>query len=275
VRLRDKSTESTIEEVSVLSYVDSHLHLADPGYEGQVEQVIEDAHRNNVALLLSNATDYETSIKTIALAKRYSTRVLAAIGVHPSTATNSTEYHLDKFQQLIHENSDTVKAIGEVGLDGKYTQDPALKSRQAEVFRFFLALAERERLPVVVHSRLAVDEVLEELSRFDLPKVLLHWYDGPTERLKVMKERGYLVSIGPAIFYSHRISEIAGNASLDNILTETDGPVKFRGIFEGKPTHPSFVVDVVRRLAKIKSLTTNEVREAVWRNFQELIPSVS
>ncbi len=255
-----------------MNYVDAHLHLADPGYEGRIEQVIEDADKNKITYLLSNAMDYETSTQTIGLAKRYPEKVLAAIGVHPWTVTNSTDCQLDKFEQLIVENPDTVRAVGEIGLDGKYTQDEGLKARQKEAFRFFVALAERRKLPVIVHSRQAVDEVLEELAEFDLPKVLLHWYDGPSERLKLIEERGYRISIGPAVFYSRRISEIAEKAGLDLILTETDGPVNYRGIFEGRPTQPSFVVDVVKRLAEIKTVTIDAVREAIWRNFHELIP---
>ncbi len=250
------------------------MHLADSAYVGRIEQAIADAGQNNVAYLLSNAMDYDTSTQTIALAKLYPAKVLAAIGVHPWTATSSTDYHLDRFEQLIQENLDTVKAIGEIGLDGKYTQNEALKSRQKDVFRFFLTLAEKRQLPVMVHSRQAVDETLEVLSEFDLPKVLLHWYDGPSDKLKLIEERGYLISIGPAVLYSRRINEIAQNAALDMILTETDAPVKYRGPFEDRLTQPSFVVEVVRRLAEIKAISTEAMREGVWRNFLELLPSV-
>jgi TatD DNase family protein len=164
-----------------------------------------------------------------------------------------------------------VKAIGEIGLDGKYTQDEEKRNRQKEVFQFFLRMAEKRRLPVVVHSRLAVDEVLDELSRFNLPRVLLHWYDGPIEKLKLIKDRGYLISIGPSLLYSKRITEIARNSDLSMVLSETDGPVSYRGPFEGKMTQPSFVIDVVHKLAEIRSEETQRVRDAVWNNFQRLI----
>jgi TatD DNase family protein len=119
---------------------------------------------------------------------------------------------------------------------------------------------------------LAVDEVLGALQEFHLPKVLLHWYDGPLDKLELIRERGYLVSIGPAVFYSRAINEVAANAPLDRILSETDGPVKYHGVFEGRPTQPSFVVEVVQKVAEIKGLHIDAVREAVWSNFQELIP---
>jgi TatD DNase family protein len=256
---------------AALSYADAHLHLADPGYAGRTEQAIDDATKNKVMRLLSNSVDYKTSTQTITLAKQYSPTVLGAIGVHPSTVMCTKDQRLDEFQRLIEENEEYVAAIGEVGLDGKYTQDEQVRKRQLEVFRFFLGLAERRGLPVVVHSRLAVDEVLETLQDFHLPKVLLHWYDGPLDKLEVMRERRYLISIGPAAFYSRAIGEVASNAALDMILSETDGPVKYHGPFEGRPTQPSFVVEVVRKIAQIKGLQTDDVREAVWSNFRKLI----
>ena len=252
-----------------MSYVDAHLHLADPLLKGHVEEAIEDARKNDISCLLSNATDYKTSIETIALAKQYSPRIYAAIGVHPWTASNTTSYELHKFGKLIDENKECVKAIGEIGLDGKYTEDEAAKTRQREVFRFFLKLAQLKKLPVVIHSRQAVDEVLGTLSEFDLPKVLLHWYDGPVEALQSIHSLGYLVSFGPALLYSRRIGRIATNTDLSMILTETDAPVKYPGPFEGKKTQPSFVIEVARKLAEIKTISIEGIRNSVWTNFHE------
>jgi Tat protein secretion system quality control protein TatD with DNase activity len=70
-----------------LSFVDAHIHLADPGYAGKVEELVENANRHNVSCMLSNATDYETSLATISLTKHYPGKVLAAVGVHPSAPT--------------------------------------------------------------------------------------------------------------------------------------------------------------------------------------------
>ncbi len=266
--------EHTIGRIS-LSYVDAHLHLADHEYAGRIEEIIRDATTNNVAHLLSNAVDYNTSLQTITLAKNYPGKVLAAVGVHPSTATKAVDCQIDKFEQLIENNGKHVKAVGEIGLDGKYTQDEALKARQKEVFRFFLGLAERKKLPVVVHSRLAVDEVLETLSDFLLQRVLLHWYDGPIEKLKVIQDHGWLISFGPALLYSRRLSEIAREADLGIILSETDGPVSYYGPFKGRHTQPSFVADVVRKLAEIKSVSADVARETIYRNFLICIRNTS
>jgi TatD DNase family protein len=245
--------------------------LADPGYAGKIEAIIEDAARSKVTRLLSNGVDYGSSVQTISVAKQYGGTVFAAVGVHPWAVVNKPELDLNRFERLLNENKDHVKAIGEIGLDGKYTQDEEKRNRQRQTFQFFLRMAEERRLPVVVHSRLAADEVLNELTQFDLPRVLLHWYDGPVETLESIKDRGYLISIGPSLLYSKRITEIAQKADPSMILSETDGPVTYRGPFEGKMTQPSFVIDVIRKLAEIKSEEVETIRDVVWSNFQKLL----
>jgi TatD DNase family protein len=254
-----------------LSYVDAHIHITDPSYRGKVEAILEDATQNGIAYLLSNAVDYDTSLQTISLAKQHEHKVLAAVGLHPWTVVNKGTSDQSKFESLLDEHGQYVSAIGEIGLDGKYTQDEEKTRLQKEAFRFFLNLAEKRRLPVVIHSRLALNDVLEELPQFNLPRILLHWYDGPTEKLKLIQDRGYLISIGPSLLYSKRLAEIARAADLEMILTETDGPVSYHGPFEGKITQPSFVIDVVKKITEMKSLNMETVREAIRSNFQRLI----
>jgi len=254
-----------------LSYVDAHLHLADPGYSGKVDSVIEDAEKHEISCLLSNAVDYSSSLETVTLAKHHEGRVFAAVGVHPWTVTHAKDYELEKFEQLLTENAGHVKAIGEIGLDGKYTQDQERKREQRKIFEFFLKLAETKRLPAIVHSRMALDEVLEILPSYNIPRVLLHWYSGPSEKLNLIQDRHYLISIGPSVFYSGRIIKIARAADLNLILSETDGPVSHHGPFEGQVTLPSFVVEVTRRLSELKALDLDAVRDAIWLNFHRLI----
>jgi TatD DNase family protein len=189
--------------------------------------------------------------------------------VHPSAPTKTETFQLDKFAALLDKNADWVKAIGEIGLDGKYTQDERIKNRQQEIFRFFLSQAEERKLPAVVHSRQAVADTLDTLAEFKVPKILFHWYDGPIENLPLFKERGYWISIGPAVLYSRRIGEIARAADLSIILSETDGPVRYRGLFGNELTQPSFVVAVAQKIAEIKGSNLELVRDQILSNFHK------
>ena len=254
-----------------MSYVDAHVHLADPGYAGRLEEVLENATKNNVSQLLSNAVDYDSSKQTIAITKQFPEQVLPAVGVHPFTVTQQTNLRLDDFPRLIDDNAEFVKAIGEIGLDGKYTQNPQVMAKQNEVFRHFLALAEEKQLAAVVHSRQAVNETIDSLAEYHIPHVLLHWYDGPAETLPLIRERGYCISIGPAVLYSRRIAELARASDPTIILSETDGPVTYRGLFNDQLTEPSHVLEVVRRLAEIRSTALDNMRDTIFSNFRRFI----
>jgi TatD DNase family protein len=100
----------------------------------------------------------------------------------------------------------------------------------------------------------------------------LHWFDGNLDQLKVSGDHGYLISFGPALLYSHKLQKLAHAADITTILTETDGPVRFRGApFGEKLTMPSFVIHVVRKIAEIKSTSTETVEDAVRENFEQLL----
>ena len=124
----DKKRNSATSPLNTLTYIDAHLHLADPGYAGKVAEVVEDAGQHNVSQMLSNATDYQSSLETIRLAKLFPGRVLAAVGVHPFTVTKSNDLDLDKFGKTIDDSASWITALGEIGLDGKYTQDEGIKA---------------------------------------------------------------------------------------------------------------------------------------------------
>jgi len=267
----DKNNKSANSPTKTVHYIDAHIHLADQRYAGKVEEIVQAAPRHNVSQMLSNATDYQSSLDTINLAKKFPQQVLAAVGVHPSAVVESDNLHLQEFGKMIDANRGSITAIGEVGLDGKYTQDGQIMAKEREVFRFFLGLAEEKSLPVVVHSRQAVSETVASLADFRLPSVLLHWYEGPIENLSLFKDRGYMVSLGPALLYSRKITEIARATDANMILTETDGPVHFRGIFGDELTKPWFVVEVVRKLAEVRSATSDEIRSTIFSNFQRYL----
>src|SRR5208337_734802 len=254
-----------------MSYVDAHIHLADSGYHDDLETILHGEANEVVQNLLSNATDYETSLKTISISRQHEGRVFAAIGIHPWTIIQNVQQPVEKFEELIEAEKSHISAIGEIGLDGQYSQDEDKKNRQLEIFKFFLALAELKKLPVVVHSRLAVEETLEILPSFNLTGVLMHWYSGPTEKLRIIKDRGYLISVGPSVTYTKRISEIARTADLATILTETMAQSSITAPSKKRRTEPSFVVDVVQKLSEIRNEGSDTVRDAVRRNFLRFI----
>ena len=255
-------------EMSV-RFVDAHVHLSDKEYAGCVDEIIAEARTANVAALVSNSVDLQTSIKSLEMAEKYAGLVYAAVGIQPVSVEHLAEDELERTLNLISKQrtSKAMVAIGEIGLDANHM---STWNGQLRVFDEMLHCAERLGLPVIVHSRGAAEQVTERLSSYSLVRVLLHFFTGSADALSKAVENGYYVSEGPAAVYSEDIREIVRKVPITNLLTETDGPVRFyRPPFKGKRTTPAFIPEVVRVIAKIKEANAQSVAEKIASNFEQ------
>jgi len=102
-----------------------------------------------------------------------------------------------------------------------------------------------------------------------LISVLWHWFSSPTDVLPNIIQRGDFISEGPPTIFSTRIQEVVQQVPLENLLTETDGPVSYYGEpFKDKLTTPAFIPQVVKAIAEIKQKQESEVAEQILRNFE-------
>jgi TatD DNase family protein len=251
-----------------MKLVDAHIHLSDPEYAGHTDAIVADAKSSDVAALVSNASDYQTSIESLRLAQKYPEMVFVALGIHPWNVNSLKENELEDTIRLISEQSQnrSVVAIGEIGLDCKYE---ATWEKQLMVFDKMLQLAEKLSLPVVVHSRGTAEFIVEILPSYNLKHVLLHWFSHPLSALYEAIDYGYYITEGPPVVYSNGIREVVTKVPLTNFLTETDGPVLFRkSPFNSQMTKPSFVSTVVNTVAEIKKMQPSEVADQIVKNFE-------
>jgi TatD DNase family protein len=252
-----------------MKFVDAHIHLSDEEYSECVDEVINEAKSSNVIALVSNSMDLETSTRSLKLAQQYSGMVYAALGIHPWNVNALTEEELQQTIELISEKKQNkaLIAIGEIGLDYKYEK---IWDKQLMVFTEMLHLAEKLDLPVIIHSRGTTAQIVEMLPSYNLKKVLLHWFSNPISVLSKVADNGYYITEGPPTVYSNGIREVVRRIPLTNLLTETDGPVRFfKQPFEGKRTTPAFIPQVVKAIAEIKKAEATFVAEQIMKNFEE------
>lgn len=181
-----------------------------------------------------------------------------------------TEDELQRVLKLISKQRQnrSVVAIGEVGLDYKYER---IWDKQLMVFYEMLYMAEKLDLPVIIHSRGTTAQIVEMLPSFNLKKVLLHWFSNPISMLSKVVENGYYITEGPPTAYSNGIREVVKRIPLANLLTETDGPVRYwKNPFKGKRTTPAFIPTVVNAIAEIKKMNVANVAEQIVKNFEAL-----
>jgi TatD DNase family protein len=252
-----------------MKFVDAHIHLSDEEYAGRVDEVLAEAENSGVVALVSNSVDLKTCVGTLKLARQHSGVVYAALGVHPWNVKSVKESELHQVTELIsaQRENKAIVAVGEIGLDSKYVE---AWDEQMKVFDSMLRLAEKLSLPAIIHSRGTTAQIVDMLPSYKLKKVLLHWFSNPVSALVKAVERGYYITEGLPAVYSSGIRDVVRRVPLTNLLSETDGPVRFfKAPFEGKRTTPAFIPTVIRAFAEVKNIGVEEVAEQMVRNFQE------
>jgi len=254
----------------LLRFVDAHIHLSDSDYAQNLGEIVEEAKQLGVFALVANAMDLESSRRSLKLAEEYPDHVYAALGIHPwntkKLAPNETQDTID----LIFENAENKQrlvAVGEIGLDATYAGNGEPTEIQMQVFHEMLSAAEKSSLPVIIHSRGTTSQIVSLLPSYKIKKVLLHWFSQPHSLISKIVDRGYYITEGPPSIFSGSIREVIRRIPLTNLMTETDGPVRFRGPFKGKLTTPSFIPTVVEAIAELKEKEKSEVADQIFQNF--------
>ena len=253
-----------------MKFVDAHIHLSDPEYEGKVEEIIEDARQSDVVALVSNSMNLKTSLLSLQLAEENTGFVYAALGIHPwNVKTLSPDEVQDTVNLILQHNGHKGKiiAVGEIGLDYTYAKDEKTKELQHEVLDKMLHACEKTSLPVIIHSRGTTPQIVDLLPSYRIKKVLLHWFSRPISLLSRIVDCGYCITEGPPSVFSKRIREIVRRVPLTNLLTETDGPIRYWGPFRGKMTTPSFIPMIIKAIAELKDMDENGVADQILRNF--------
>jgi TatD DNase family protein len=212
--------------------------------------------------------DLKTSIASLKLTEKHPEMVYAALGVHPWNVQALTEEELQQTMELIsgQRQNKAMVAVGEIGLDVKYEK---IWEKQLRVFDEMLHIAEKLDLPVIIHSRGTTAKIVDMLPSYSVKRVLLHWFSNPISALAKAMENGYCITEGPPAAYSNGIREVIRKTPLTNLMTETDGPVRFfKQPFNGKRTTPAFIPAVVDAIAEIKKVDAASVAEQITKNFE-------
>jgi TatD DNase family protein len=130
-----------------------------------------------------------------------------------------------------------------------------------------LALAESAGKPVSIHSRKALDDILDILPSYKLKGTLLHWFAGSKKQLARSMDMGLYVSYGPALVYSDDKKVLLKNTDRERFLVETDGPVRYSRCFENLPAiSSSFLVSVVASSARVLGISYEDTVNLLEQN---------
>ena len=258
-------------------FIDSHAHVTDPLLARQLGGIMEGMKESNLGVILNVGYDIENSRENVELANKFDkedTRVLASVGIHPSSAKDWQDSYLIELEKLA--GDEKVIAIGEIGLD--YHYDNVIKEQQHKFFVEQLGLAHRLGLPVIIHMRDAEEDLKQILiDNMDKLKngVLFHCFNGSGELMKwALKtiENSYF-AFGGQVTYKKLTcqAERVAECPVDRILTETDCPYLTPEPLRGRCLNePKLVKYIYERVAEMKGFTVQELEKQVEENFKRL-----
>ncbi len=246
--------------------IDTHTHIYDKQFEEDFDDVI-DRIENQLEGIVSIGFDLESSQKSVELAKKYNF-IHAVVGVHPVDISKYND-EVEKEIEKLALNEEKVVAIGEIGLDYHWMADP--KDVQAEGFRKQMALAERVKKPVVIHTREALQDTLDILAEFPNVRGILHCYPGSYEAAKPFLDRYFLGIGGTLTFKNNRkTKELVEVLPLEKIVIETDCPYLTPVPFRGKRNEPIYTSYVAEEIARIKNISVEEVIKITTENAKKI-----
>lgn len=240
--------------------IDSHLHLDKENYHN-LDEVIKRANKVGVKVLVTSGYDYKSSCEAIQISEKYPS-VYTTVGLHPSEVHKEV-YSIEAYLSLARHPK--VVGIGEIGLD--YYWDKTYKELQKEIFHRQLALATKLNLPIVIHSREAIQDTYDILQLYSL-KGSMHCYSGSFEMAQRFIKLGFLIGIGGVVtFKNASLRETVQKLSLGDLLSETDSPYLAPHPYRGKQNFPEYIPIIVNEIATLKNVSPEEVRQTLHNNF--------
>lgn len=249
---------------------DSHCHLDFPDFEGQVDEIIARAAEAGVTRMVTIATKLANVPKVQAIAEAHDPIYFAA-ATHPMSAADQPLATVEELVKLAEHPK--FVGIGETGLDYHYTADS--KAIQQESLRIHIEAARQTKLPLIIHSRDADDDmarILTEEHAAGAYTCVMHCFSSGADLARATLDLGFYLSMsGIAAFpRSSDLREIFAEAPLDRILVETDSPYLAPPPHRGKRNEPAFTAHTARVGAEVFGLDYADFARATQDNFERL-----
>jgi TatD DNase family protein len=241
--------------------IDSHTHL--DLCDGPDAELVAEAVSAGVKRILTVGIDGASCRAALAAAEGFP-QVYAAIGRHPNSARGFDDADLAELRGLA--DHERCMAIGETGLD--FYRDAAPAADQQRAFAAQIALAREVGKPLVIHTRAAEEQTLDQLAaEADGVQVVMHCFSMP-ERLELCLERGYAISFAGNVTYKSAadLAEAARAVPQDSLLVETDAPFLSPQAVRKHRNQPAFVAHTLRFIAALRGVEAEVLGEAVERN---------
>lgn len=266
--------------MSTTVLVDTHCHLTASEFHSDLVDVLAEAQALGVQRIVNIGTNLEDSKSGLAMANSHM-QVYASVGVHPNHSHVQPDGYLQQLEDMTL--SSRVVALGEIGLDYYWKRAP--KETQHSFFREQLDLAAKAGLPVIVHCRESMSDVLKCMeewycsSRYKGTPLasrpyagVLHSFSGNKEDARKACEMNLLLGLGGPVTFKNakELHALVPQLGLSNLILETDAPYLSPHPFRGKRNEPARIPLICNRIAQLMGKSVEEVAERTTANAIDL-----
>ncbi len=279
-------------------FIDTHAHVHFNAFKTDADEVVKRTLAKGVIINLVG-TQRDTSKNGVAMAEKYE-GVYVSVGLHPvhlhsqhldeeesSFQTREEDFDYEYYKALA-KHPKTI-AIGECGLDlyriPEGLDKGVVLAKQREVFIEHFRLAQDCSLPLAIHVRDAYQEMLttlrQEMPKYNLSQVrgVIHCYISNWANAQEFLQLGLYLGFTGIITFPPRKSdpqaqadllEAVKNCPLERMVLETDSPYLAPLAYRGQRAEPWMVEEVTKKIAHIKNISFQEVKEMTTKNAKLL-----
>jgi TatD DNase family protein len=252
-----------------MKLIDTHCHLYSEEFAKDIENVIDDATAAGVEKFYLPAIDSSCMEAMFTLEEKYPDKCIAMMGLHPCYVKENYKIELDIVQQWLAKRK--FAAIGEIGLD--FYWDKTFAQEQYQAFRLQMDWAIEYNLPIVIHTRNALQETINLVKEYG-PKGLrgiFHCFSGSYESAREIVKTGFLLGIGGVVTYKNAgVAEVLEKIDLSHLVLETDAPYLTPVPFRGKRNESAYLKYIVAKIAAIKNCSEEEVAAVTTANAEKI-----
>jgi len=253
-----------------MKIVDTHAHLYLDAFDNDLDDVVVRARAIGVEKILLPNIDETTVSDLKQTVDRYPSFFIPMMGLHPTNVREDWEQQLEIIYDELSRPG--YIAVGEIGIDLYW--DKSSKKRQVAAFERQLGWSIEKKMPVAIHSREAIPEVIQSIKKIgkkDLSGVF-HSFGGSMNELKEILELGnfYIGINGVVTFKKSGLDETLKNCGIENIILETDSPYLAPVPYRGKRNEPVYLSEIVKKLSTIYRKTEEEITQITTGNAYRL-----
>ena len=249
--------------------IDTHAHIYLEEFKNDIEEVILRCDELEVEKIYMPNIDHTSIDDMLELEQRYSKMCVSMMGLHPCSVKKGFEKELYLVEEWLGKRK--FAGVGEIGTDLYW--DKTFWKEQQEALNIQLDFAKQYEIPAILHCRDSIDETIELVSKKkdDRLSGIFHCFSGSVEQAGKIIELGFYLGIGGvATFKNGGMDKVIPHLPMDKLVLETDSPYLSPVPHRGKRNEPAYVELVANRIAELKSISVEEVKEATTKNAKAI-----